>query len=227
MRQRLCFFSLLAAAGLVSAVPASPYLTSATYLGIVDTYAACPDKYGAVVFAGDSLIDRFPVDEFFVPTIVLNRGISGDEIEGVTLRAAELKRHRPRLIVLQVGINDLLILQRTPTQILTDYAVLLEKLKPCPVLVCGLLPLNAARAVGFTVTPAIETARVEVNVGLKALEDGLIVRYFDPTPTFGEELDPNFTRDGLHPNGAGYRRWAEGLRPYLKWAEWLAGKPNA
>ena len=59
-----------------------------------------------VVFLGDSITDQGAWAEWFPDLRTLNRGISGDTVEGVRKRLGS-SLHDPRAISLLIGTNDL------------------------------------------------------------------------------------------------------------------------
>ena len=69
-----------------------------------------PDKK-AVVFAGDSLMQTFEWGEYFSDlkdTVIINRGINGDTVAGLTERTEEIFRAypNPEKVFIMVGSND-------------------------------------------------------------------------------------------------------------------------
>lgn len=70
-------------------------------------FEAQPIHPHAIIFAGDSMTDFCPWDEMLPGKGILNRGLPGDYIEGVTLRLDEILRHSPSQLFVMAGINDL------------------------------------------------------------------------------------------------------------------------
>lgn len=61
----------------------------------------------SIVFLGDSITDAAEWTELFGKKGIINRGISGDITAGVLHRLDEVIRHKPKIIFLLIGTNDL------------------------------------------------------------------------------------------------------------------------
>lgn len=87
---------------------------------------------GQIVFAGSSLMEMFPIEQFVaednLPVVVYNRGIGGfvtDEL--LTNLAVCVLDLAPRMLFLNIGTNDLSDTSRTMAQIMGTYRAILEK----------------------------------------------------------------------------------------------------
>ena len=91
-------------------------------------------KTGGIVFLGDSITEGFPLDTAFPDGSVINRGISGDKIEGVTERLdVSVVVFKPRRVYLMIGVNDLLRQDPQPMEELEEsYDILLQDLAKRP-----------------------------------------------------------------------------------------------
>ncbi|WP_343517856.1 GDSL-type esterase/lipase family protein [Sphingomonas sp.] len=165
-----------------------------------------------VVMAGDSITAGGRWGELFPGMSILNRGVGGDMVTGLAKRTDEILAHRPRVVVVMIGVNDLLS-GNTARQILPVYGSLLAKLRAGgaqvivqPVL-CG--------------TRCSDEQRVELaatNRALPALAARHGARFLDLRPDFDDAkgvVRGELTWDGLHFTGAGYRAWQRRLAPAI------------
>ena len=89
-------------------------------------------RKGQIVFAGSSLMEMFPIEQFVaednLPVVVYNRGIGGfvtDEL--LTNLAVCVLDLAPRMLFLNIGTNDLSDASRPMAQIMGTYRAILEK----------------------------------------------------------------------------------------------------
>ncbi|BCM90524.1 hypothetical protein IAD21_02378 [Abditibacteriota bacterium] len=202
----------------------APELTFADYvaerLGI---WSEAPPVPGALVFLGDSQIERGRWNEWWPQKPILNRGIGGETIAGVAARLDEVIRHVPPLIVLECGANDLAESKPLNTSV-RDFSNLLSQLRArlpdCTLWIQGVLP--AHRVQWRDRPPTESTARaLALNSQVRALNEQLEDQsrshkafFLNLHPSFEAEgmLRAECTLDGLHLNGTGYRVWREALQ---------------
>ena len=177
---------------------------------------------GKVVFVGDSITDSCDLDKYYEGLGAINRGIAGDTSGGVLNRmkisAYDLK---PSLIVLLIGTNDY---QRIPPHknenILKNYRKILagfkEKLPDVPVIVQSVYPIAD---VSFHKHYEYGHGHIEeLNAGIKELAEEYGYYYADVYSLLvekDEEMNMNYSKDGLHPNDAGYQVISAYLRPII------------
>ena len=178
---------------------------------------------GGIVFLGDSMTERFPLQALLgaaTPRALVNRGIGGDKVGGwrywglLDRLDAVLALH-PAQLVLMIGINDLTH-AGTPFDSLLPHATrLLERLQGLPqVLVQAVLPVRDSLAVH---APRL----APYNAHLRRECQRLNLQWLDLHADFADAdgaLDLAWAADAVHLNTAGYRRWAEALKPRLRGA---------
>lgn len=210
---------------------APPHMATMPRLNsLQDIYAAMPTRRGAIVFVGDSLIQRCPWNEILNRDDVLNRGIGGETIANVRGRLNEIARHQPRQIFLMIGINDLLE-GRSGADVGRDLALLKneirKRLPQTQIVLQSLLPINAEGTAAVAPDEAqrqqkqINASIVALNNALRKWDDGRQIRFVDVHSRLLDqsgELSASYTSDGLHLNGRGYRIWQARVRPFLKLA---------
>jgi lysophospholipase L1-like esterase len=170
----------------------------------------------AVVFLGDSITQGWGggLGAAFPGIKVANRGISGDTTRGVLIRLREdvLALH-PAAVVLLIGTNDLEE-GATPEVIAGNLKLILAGLKQAdarmPIVLCEVFPSSAKMK-----RPADRIKAVNA-LYRAAVKNDAQVTYLETWPLFadasGDALAAEFP-DLLHPNEAGYAKWAAALRP--------------
>jgi len=178
-----------------------------------------PDRPGAVVFLGDSQIEQGEWQEMFsdVPN-VLNRGISGDNVDGVWERLGEIMRHKPAKIFLLVGVNDLFWGKPVP-DIEKKYRDIVQRIRHeqpgAQLVLTSLLPLNS----GIRSLPAGNAAVQTLNARIVQIARDYALPYlnlYDQLTDAQGNLSTQFTSDGIHLNGLGYLVWKKQVEPYLR-----------
>jgi lysophospholipase L1-like esterase len=174
-------------------------------------YAAHPAAPHHVVLLGDSLTEFGPWGELLPGLDVLNRGIAGDTVAGVTRRLGPALAGPPRAIALLVGINDLLA-GRPPEAVAADLGSLVQAIRhrapATPLLVQSLAPIRP-EVVGAHHQASIDL----VNQALAPLVAATGARWVDLRPALAEP--DSLSADGLHLSAAGYVRWAAVLADQL------------
>ncbi|HEY3857003.1 MAG TPA: GDSL-type esterase/lipase family protein [Verrucomicrobiae bacterium] len=173
---------------------------------------------GALVFLGDSITQGWgnDLDGSFPGVKVANRGISGDTTRGVLYRLREdvLLLH-PKGIVLLIGTNDLED-GADPDTIAANLRLILEELEASdpkmPIVLCQVFPSSATKK-----RPASKIKKLNQLYG-QVVKGDTHVTFIETYPLFANEkgdAKPEEFKDLLHPNKAGYAKWAAGLRPIL------------
>jgi lysophospholipase L1-like esterase len=171
----------------------------------------------SIVFLGDSITqgwhDNF--DNAFPELRTANRGISGDTTRGVLVRLQEdVLALNPAAVVLLIGTNDLDEPGNTPWMIASNFRLIIDALKKhnpkMPVIVCQVMPSSPEKN-----RPAYLIRRVN-RLYQEAVADQPQVTMVDTWKLFaGPQNDAtvDLFPDLLHPNNAGYVKWAAALRP--------------
>lgn len=165
-----------------------------------------PVKSDEIIFLGDSLTALSNWNELFEKEKIKNRGISGDKINGVIHRLDEVVRFKPKKIFLMIGINDLGA-KRSIEDIMTDYDrlvhLILTKTSKSELYIQSILPTkNHVTRQGKDI--------IEINRRLLELSHTYHVTFinlFDAFKTNKNELNMDFSYDGLHLNAEGYLLW--------------------
>lgn len=170
-----------------------------------------------IVFVGDSITDHGLFNEFFVDTKLLNRGIGGDNTEGVYNRMGEILSHHPKKIFIMVGVNDIFA-NFSQEKSMKYYKNIITNIKnespSSEIYVQSVLPTKNGN-----ITKKIDL--IELNMKIKNYNDSLKVlcdeegvSYVDLHSLFlkdGHTDEELLCEDGVHLNGKGYERWLVAL----------------
>jgi lysophospholipase L1-like esterase len=184
----------------------------------------------AVIFLGDSITqgwgDALPTA--FPGMKTANRGISGDTTRGVLIRLKEdVIDLDPSCVVLLIGTNDLEE-KAEPEVVAANLKLILAELKHqkpgMPIILCQVFPSSASMK-----RPADKIKQVN-QLYAAAVKGEAQVTWIETWPLFadaaGDAKKEEFP-DLLHPNDAGYAKWAAAIRPILARHGFLETTPDA
>lgn len=172
----------------------------------------------AVVFLGDSITQGWGDDlgNNFPGLKVANRGISGDTTRGMLLRLkADVLALNPKGIVMLMGTNDLeegadaATVAKNVELILTDIS---KHNSQMPVTLCRVFPASASKKRPADQIQAINAAIA--NVAKTFPQVTMVDTWTVFANEQGDAKESEFP-DLLHPNQAGYAKWAAAIRPIL------------
>ncbi|MBD5369566.1 MAG: hypothetical protein HDR80_00245 [Bacteroides sp.] len=176
-----------------------------------------------IVFLGNSITDGGEFQELFGMDNVLNRGIRSDRISGVLKRLDQVTSGKPKMIFLLIGINDVADNRNTASSIALKYEELVKEIrKRSPesrLFIQSVMPINNDFR-RYKSLIGREGIIPPLNEKLKdiALDNGAV--FIDLWPVLSDsatgKMQRQFTNDGLHLTGAGYRAWTDAVRPYVE-----------
>jgi len=179
-----------------------------------------------VVMLGDSITQGWGEDfsVWFTGMKLANRGISGDTSRGVLIRLQEdvLALH-PQAVVLLIGTNDLEE-KAEPETIAANLKLILAELawSKMPIVLCQVFPSAASKS-----RPADKIKKLN-QLYADAVKGNTQVTLIETWPLFadaqGDAIPAEFP-DLLHPNLAGYAKWAAALRPVFATLGFLENEP--
>jgi lysophospholipase L1-like esterase len=189
------------------------------YEGKNDSLVTCPN----VVFMGNSITDCWAdtVPAFFADNNFVGRGISGQVSSQMLVRFQEdVINLQPKAVVICCGTNDIALNNGhiSLEHILQNIQSMCElaryhKIKP---IVCSLLPAKA-----FKWRPDLKPADDirKLNEMIKAYAKENKIPYVDYHSALSDEeggLPLEYSKDGVHPNAAGYAVMESVITPILK-----------
>lgn len=179
-------------------------------------FESLPDTEEEIIFLGNSITDGAEWSELFGDPRVKNRGIGGDDTDGILERLSEVTSSQPEKIFLMIGTNDLSA-GKSVEYILENYRLILRRIREASpqteIFIQSVLPTE----------DEVHTTRknrdiMEINRGLQQIaeKEGLTyIDLFTPFATSENKLNMNYSIDGLHLNGEGYLLWKELAEPYV------------
>ncbi len=211
---------LLLAATLPSAVLASP--RSEYWEQKVTLFNIIPVEPGDIVFLGNSITDGGEFSELFDDITIKNRGISSDVISGVIERLYQVVDHSPSKIFLLIGINDVshnLSVDRLAEEYGKLVREIREKAPDTRLYIQSVMPINNDFG-RYRNLKGKESTVVRFNERIKEIASVNGAVYVDLWPALADpstgKLKKEFTNDGLHLLGKGYKAWADAIRPLVK-----------
>jgi lysophospholipase L1-like esterase len=180
------------------------------YIHKQSQYKILPCEPTDIIFLGDSITDEGEWAELFKNPHIKNRGISGDTTERILRRLDSILAGQPKQIFLMVGINDLIMANKSVAATVKDYRKILEKFQNCTpdtqVFIQSVLPVNNYVFLYWQENKLI----TDLNMQLKKLAKDSSYTYIDVFSHLvdsQQQLDVKYTSDGLHLNGDAYRVW--------------------
>lgn len=185
---------------------------------------------GCVLFAGSSLMEMFPVEIFAaadkLPVTVYNRGVGGfvtDEL----LAALDtcIIDLQPKKLFINIGTNDLSDSSRSIEGIMSNYALILDKVKKAvpgvKIYLMAYYPVNYGAA-SPEMKPCLLIRSNEkialANAEVKKLAERIGAQYIDVTAPLKDEngdLRAEYTIEGMHINENGYRSVYPLVKQYI------------
>ena len=181
-------------------------------------FETLPDTPNEIIFLGNSITDGAEWFELFEgnPNIK-NRGIGGDDTDGVLERLAEVTRSQPKQVFIMIGTNDLAY-GKSVEYVVANHKKIIKQIKEdspnTEVIMQSVLPVDDA--IHWTRPNA---SILEINKQLKDYCKEMAITYVDLDPFFANEsgkLNKKYSIDGLHLNGVGYLKWVEIIKPLIK-----------
>lgn len=169
------------------------------------------DKY-KIAMLGDSITDWGEWNELLKRNDVINRGISGDSTDGVLNRIDGINSSVEKVFIM-IGINDL-GKGKSVDYVFNNYKkiVTILKEKNMQPIIQSILFVDSDK-IHYIKNNHVE----QLNNKLKkyAMENDLVYIDLNIKLSKDKKLRSNYSYDGLHLNGEGYKVWKEVLDSYL------------
>ena len=180
--------------------------------------ALLPIHASDIVFLGDSITDEGEWAELFNNSAIKNRGISSDTTIGVLERLHGIIASQPQKIFLMIGVNDLSNLGRSPDEVIQTHTEILTQIRErspqTNVFIQSVLPIHSDLFLGSVTNSSIR----ELNEKLQQLATKFSYPYIDLHFHFldaEQQLDRQYTSDGIHLNGIAYQHWQTLIKPHV------------
>ena len=199
------------------------FLTETHYLitkGRVKNYSILPDSKGEIIFLGNRFIEEANWSELLENPKVKNRGIAGDNAEGILKRLDEVLSSKPAKIFMLLGLDELRS-GKNADDIIKAYQKIIDKTqKDSPktkVYIHSLSPIRYDQ----TKIPVKNEDIIVLNGQLEKLAEKNKATFIDIFSAFvgdqkTQELKPEYTNNGIHLNAQAYIRWKALLEKILK-----------
>lgn len=178
-------------------------------------FESLPVDSSDILFAGHSLANGCEWAELFNNPRVKNRGINGEQTDGLLKRIDALTHPAPSKIFIFTGCNDLGKHAPLNTTMGNFQKIIQTIQTDCPstkIYVLGLLPP------GIGTSDNLATEIPKFNDELKKVVHETHADYIDLTLAFQDEngkFNSQYTNDGWHLMGKGYLKMKEVLQPYV------------
>lgn len=182
------------------------YTHSPMYSDRKSIFEIIPRDSGQIVFLGDSHIDWCEWSELLSNKKIVNRGIGGDNAEGVLKRLDIITASHPDKIFLKIGNNDIFF-GFSVEEIISNYRSILISIKEKSPTTKTFL-ISCPPNLNFEKVPNSEIAKL--NTKIKKLAKELNLTYIDVHSKLLDKsgnLDKKYTNDNIHLNGQGYLVW--------------------
>lgn len=196
-----------------------PSVTSSYYLEKQTLFNNLSSSKNDIYFLGDSLTDGCEWSELLSNPNIKNRGINGDSTIGVLNRLNQITKNKPQKIFIMIGINDLLA-NIEPNIVLDNYQKIIQTIKSdspnTKIYVESILPMNFE--IDKTKRPITNQNISDFNNKLKDFSNNSNIFYIDLYSKFldsSNQLDKQYTLDGIHLNGQGYLVWKNEISKHI------------
>ncbi|BCR35511.1 GDSL-type esterase/lipase family protein [Mariniplasma anaerobium] len=175
-----------------------------------------------IVFLGDSMMAYFPIKAFQLEDQIYNLGIPGDTTLGVLKRIDQVVQLKPKIVVLQVGINDFVLTklskEETFENILTIRHYILENCPNSKVYITSLTPINQKNFKDqlYLLNRKPNDAIILNDMLKKVVDEHVYVDIYDDLVDQFGDLSLDLTKDGIHLNQKGYEIYLNKLKDIIE-----------
>jgi len=181
-----------------------------------ENFETLPNTKNEIIFLGNSITDGCEWSELLQNPNVKNRGIGGDDTDGILQRLDEVTESKPVKIFILVGTNDLAF-GKSVDYIIDNYKKIINKIrKDSPetrIYIQSELPTDDA--IHFT---RKNSDLMLINEKLKEIAKESNIVYIDLFSLFAtkdNKMDKQYSHDGLHVNGKAYLLWKKKIEKYV------------
>lgn len=215
------FLFLISLFCLCTAMQAQERKHSTFYYQRATLFETLPTSKDDIIFLGNSITNGCEWAELLGNAHARNRGISGDTTNGVLDRLHVITAGKPSKVFLLIGINDLsggLSVDSIAKNVETIVKRIKKESPATRVYLQSVLPLNPVYNM-FTGHMKRQADVPVLNELLKKVAKRNRLTYIDLYAAFinpnTNEMNADYSNDGLHLLGKGYQKWAEIIKPYV------------
>ena len=182
-----------------------------------EQFEMLPNTENEIIMLGNSITDQCEWHELFNDINIKNRGIGGDDTDGILERLSEITESQPKKIFILIGTNDLAY-GKSSDHVMSNYRKIIEQIKrespKTKIYVQSVLPVDDA--LHYT-RPNPEIIKINDQLADLAKENQLT--YIDLWSYFKDntgKLNYEYSIDGLHLNANGYKLWKKIIHKYIE-----------
>jgi len=180
-------------------------------------FESLPNTEHEIIFLGNSITDNCEWSELFSNPNIKNRGIGGDDTDGILERLNEVTESNPSKIFIMIGTNDLSN-GKTVEYIIDNYKKIIARIKQSTpgtkIYIQSVIPTDDA--IHYT---RRNTDIIKINDKLREIAAQNKLTYIDLFTLFklgNNKINPEYSLDGLHLNGKGYLVWKDAILKYVE-----------
>jgi lysophospholipase L1-like esterase len=193
---------------MIKAITGSAYFARVNEFKIYNRFA----KPDGVVFVGDSLTQRYPLNEFYPGLATYNRGIDGDTTSGVLKRLeVSIFDIKPKIVVLQIGTNDVQVGSIAKEETITNIQSIIEKITTTDplikIILVSLYPVNETgeKLVERIIVGPRNNKDIQwINDRISKFKNVTFVDVYDALLDDDNQLNMRYSKEGLHLSLSGY-----------------------
>ncbi len=220
MKMRLLFIFCLVYTSMLFPQENKLYDTE-TYRNRTAQFKEEPLKKNQIVFLGNSLTQGGKWDQYFPDKNTANRGISGDNTDGILARLSEITASGAAKLFILCGVNDI-SQDYDNDYIYNNYKKIVHRVKTespdTKIYFQSLLPVNNSFG-RYKKLTGKEKQIEQLNKKIKKLCKDEDIQFINLYPSFlisKRLLDPRYTTDGLHLIEPGYDVWVSIIRKFVE-----------
>lgn len=191
------------------------------YLQLKAQYEKEANTPNEIIFLGNSITEGGDFKSLFPNKNIVNRGISGDVIEGILYRLDEVTDSKPNQLYLMIGTNDLARGKSVDYVVSGIYEIINRIKKSSPsteIYLQSILPVNPNVGTKFSGHKSKQNEISRINDQLKVLSKELNVHFIDLHKKMRNakgDLKEKYTHDGLHLKEMGYIKWKKSIYRFI------------
>lgn len=184
---------------------------SGAYLTSKAQYHLYPGRYD-IVMLGDSLTERGKWQDMFPDVRIGNRGISGDDTQGIIDRLGDVKRTHAKKVFLMAGTNDLSE-KISPKTVSDNIIRIAEGLSED-----GVIVVIQSTLYGNSVRKLKNEWITQINDALLMWCNSNNIQFVNLNSIIATNgfLPDEKTVDGIHLTIKGYEEWKSVISPFVK-----------
>jgi len=186
-----------------------------------EVFNVLPNDTNEIIFLGNSITAAFGVSEYYPDLNIKNRGISGNKTSDVLRRLPEIMQSKPVKLFLMIGVND--VIKGVDKELIYQnyQAIVNQIISESPeteIFLQAILPMSKG-ASRYLFSDELQGNKIidELNDSIKSLANERKLIYIELNEIFrlNDELNPDYSWDGIHINAKGYQLWNKSISNFV------------